>query len=342
MVIEFKRAIQLADKYVRKKNYRCLFPGCSKKAIRNHAIPRASLIEALAQNGKLYTINQSYSSTYRKTSPHDPMEIVKVGVNRASVFKGFCPEHDTKLFAPAETTDEQKKKEMTISLHLRAVALEYCRKRRNVDYFKKITELDLPTDALTAFRQINEDNEVAASYVEHCLSELFFPQFKIAPGHIDYFAIPFSKNLGVSCCGVFNHNNDLNPLSLIGYNILSYKDLSVLVLTTFAGEHVTLDSFVDGYSNSNGIERMVNDIAFLKGEEPLISARLWESLSDSEKHEIGLSLVHPAYRITGLRPSIVKVGPSDFLKEITPAVVARLGNMSPILMSIPHATSRED
>lgn len=342
MAIELNRAIQLADKYVRKKDYQCLFPGCGKKAIRSHAIPRASLIEALAKKGKLYTLNQSFTSIYRQTSPYDPMEIVEVGVNRASVFKGFCQEHDTKLFAPVETTDEQKKKGLMASLHLRALALEISRKRRNVDYFKKIIEFDLHTDFKTIFKQQIETYEVALSLVEHYLGNLFFPEYHENPGNIDYFGIPFSKNLGVSCCGVFNLNNDPNPYSVIGYNIISYKDLSVIVLTTFANEHVTLDSFVGGYSGSNGIERMVNDVAFLKGEEPLISARLWESLSDSEKHEIGLCLVHPAYRIAVPRPSIVKVGPSDFLKEITPAVVARLGNISAVLMSISQATSRED
>jgi hypothetical protein len=329
MAIDIKRAIQLADKYVRKKDYRCLFPGCNKKAIRSHAIPRASLIEAIAQNGVLYTINQSYTTVYRKTSPHDPMEIVAVGVNKASVFRGFCQEHDTKLFAPVETTDEQKKKGVMTSLHLRALALEHCRKRRSVDLFKKLIEFDLPTDVLTVFRQGMEDYKKAASYTEFYLRSVFFPQFQKNPGQIDYFCIPFSKNLNVSCCGVFNHN-DLSPTSVIAYNILSYKDMSFLALTTFGCEHATLDSFISDYRDKGGIERMVNDIAFLLGEEPLISPQLWEALNDSEKGEIGLCLVHPAYRFAVPRPRIIKICPGDLLKEITPSMVTRLGHLSPV------------
>ena len=342
MAIDLKRAIQLADKHVRKKNYQCLFPGCGKNSIRCHAIPRASLIEALAHKGKLYTLNQSFTSIYRKTSPYDPREIVRVGVNRASVFKGFCQEHDTKLFAPAETTDEKKKKGLTFSLHLKALALEHSRKSRNVDYFKKMIEFDLPPEFMTMIKQQLELYEALLALVECYLGNLFFPEHHKISGHIDYFGIPFSKNLQVSCCGVFNHNNDPDPFSAIGYNIISYKDLSVLVLTTFANEHATLDAFVGGYSGNKGIERLVNDIAFLKGEEPLISAQLWESLSDSKKHKIGLSLVHPAYRTTVTRPRIIKLQQGDFLKEATPAVIKKLGDLTPLLMNPSHVAIGED
>ena len=81
---------------------------------------------------------------------------------------------------------------------------------------------------------------------------------------------------------------------------------------------------------------MVNDIAFLKGEEPLISAQFWESLSDSKKHKIGLSLVHPAHRATISRPRIIKLEQSDFLKEATPAVIKKLGDLSLFLINPNH------
>lgn len=51
-----------------------------------------------------------------------------MGVNDASVFKGFCSRHDTLLFRSAEITNPNKKHGMFISLPLRALALEYCRR----------------------------------------------------------------------------------------------------------------------------------------------------------------------------------------------------------------------
>ena len=329
---EIRRAIQRADKYIRKKKYQCLYPGCGKMAIRCHAIPRASLIEAIAKNGKLYSLNQSYTSTYRMTSPHDPMEVVEVGVNQAGVFKGFCPEHDTKLFTPIETTDEDKKKAVAISCHLRALALEHSRKQRNVDYYKKFVEFDLPAEFRDfVIKNIVKPNELGLALVESYLGSLFFPEHHGRSGGIDYWGLPFSKNLGVSCCGIFNHNNDLNPDSVIGYTLICYRDLSILLLTTFANEHVTLDPFVRSYGGAVGIQRMVNDIAFLKGEEPLISAALWESLSDSEKYETRLSLVHPSYRLVNTSPNIIEVTPDDMLKGSTPEFVAKVGKLSPYL-----------
>jgi hypothetical protein len=65
-------------------------------------------------------------------------------------------------------------------------------------------------------------------------------------------------------------------------------------------------------------------------------------ISANEKLEIGLCLVHPAYRITVSQPNIIKVEPSDLLKEPTLAVVARLGQLSPNIKKMPHITSRKD
>src|SRR5258708_1750203 len=101
----FKRAIQKADKHLRNKEYSCLFPGCKKKAIRSHSVPRAACLEALADEGTLYARRQSFNGIMRMTSPNDPPDIVEVGVNEAGIFKGYCSDHDTLLFRSAEIAD---------------------------------------------------------------------------------------------------------------------------------------------------------------------------------------------------------------------------------------------
>src|SRR5689334_12996995 len=127
---------QMADRYVRNKGYMCLFPACTKLAVRSHAIQRASIVEALADNGVVYTLRQSFNSAMTMDSPIAAMDVIEVGVNDASVFRGFCAEHDSALFASAEKIP--LKKSMSFSLHLRALSFEYCRKRRTADYFRKV------------------------------------------------------------------------------------------------------------------------------------------------------------------------------------------------------------
>lgn len=122
--------------------------------------------------------------------------------------------------------------------------------------------------------------------------------------------------MNVSCCGVFNHINYLEPTSMIAYNLISYTKFSVLVLTTFANQHHTLDSFLSSYELPDDLERLLNEIAFFKSEEPLISPRLWQSLDENTKLEVRKSLVHPAWREIDTPPTIIKLAEEDIMLEV--------------------------
>ena len=126
----------------------------------------------------------------------------------------------------------------------------------------------------------------------------------------------------VSCCGCFNETDALD--SSIGYNLISYADMSILVLTTFKVVKRYLDSFLARYKLPGNVERLVNDIAFLRCEEPLISPQLWRSLSEDEKLEVRLSLRHPAFRAGAIAPRVIRTTSSDFVTKLTPAIVARV------------------
>jgi hypothetical protein len=320
----FRALIQAADKHVRNKQYRCLFPNCQKWAIQSHAIPRASCIEALADSGVLYTHRQSFNETINKPGIFDPPDIVKTGVNQASVFKGYCPEHDSLLFASAETTDRRRKHGMFISLHLRALSLEYSRKRRNADYFRRLAELD----ELIERNSVWQDHAIQYEFISKVLKETYIGSvFNLMGGSdidsIEYYCVPFTRNLHVSCCGCFNENSS-RPDSIIAYNLISYRDMSILVLTTFGVQKTFIDSFLSQYSLPKYFERLVNDIAFSKCEEPLISANLWRSLSTIDQLDLRLSLRSPEQRRGSSTPTIIKLAPSDLATKVTPEMLTRL------------------
>jgi hypothetical protein len=321
---QVKRAIQEADRYVRWKKYPCLVPGCEEPAILSHAIPRASIVEALADDGIVYSLQQSFNSLMRIASPYDPMDVVRVGVNYASVFKGFCSQHDARLFAPAESTDNDTKRGMFISLHLRALALEYCRKRRTADFFKRLSEL-VPDQQLrsTSLDTANRFELMCAIFGRVYLGSIFNLMRGSPVDQIEYVCVPFSRNLMVSCCGVFTEKAAAIGSS-ISYNLISYAKISIFVLTISKTAERYLDSFLAAYPLPKDGERLINDIALSKGEEPLIAARLWHALSDAEKLEISLSLRPPFLRANLAAPRIIKVSENDFVSKITPEIVARL------------------
>jgi hypothetical protein len=320
----FRALIQAADKHVRNKQYRCLFPSCHKPAIQSHAIPRASCIEALSDNGVLYTQRQSFNPTIDMSNIFDPPDVVEIGINHASVFKGYCPEHDSQLFASAETTDRRRKHGMFISLHLRALSLEYSRKRRNADFFQRLGELDQVIERQTIWR----DHATRYAAVSNFFKEVYLGStFNLIGGAnidtIEYFCVPFTRNMQVSCCGCFNENSS-RPDSIIAYNLISYRDMSILVLTTFGVQKRFIDSFLSQYSLPKYFERLVNDIAFSKCEEPLISAPFWRSLSTIDQLDLRLSLRAPEQRRGSSTPTIIKLAPSDLATKITPEMLTRL------------------
>jgi hypothetical protein len=310
---EIRRIIHEADRYVRWKKYRCLVPSCTQTAILSHAIQRASCAQALADRGVLYTLQQSFTSLLRKAAPTDPPEVVETGVKDAGVFRGFCATHDALLYRSAEITNPKKKHGMFISLHLRALSLEYCRKRRNIDFHRKFAELARNPEMRSRALKQAEFWEVICTFFEKTYLQAIFSFIGgLDIDKIEYLCLPFSRNLEVSCCGVFPENPQA-PASNIAYNLISYADMSILVLTVFKVVEYYLTSFLARYPLPEGVERLVNDIAFSKGEEPLIAARLWRSLSEGEKLALRKSLLPPFLRTETSAPIIVKLRRGDFV-----------------------------
>ena len=294
----------------------CFVLGCDRKAINCHAIPRASILEALAENRFVYTLNQSFSAVFRHATPAHPLEIVKTGVNQAGVFKGLCSLHDCMAFSPIERSERGREFEILKPLHFRALLLEHSRKRKCLDFFTKLIEYLEKYGLENPFHEALCTYKLAVDLLESSLCGYLGEVPELGHGNTDYYLFVLSKNLHVSSCGIFNYNDNMDYASMIGYNLISYADFSILSLTTFSNGHKILDSFIGLYDLPGGFERLVNEIAFFKGEEPLISPKLWRSLDEDTKMKVRRSLVHPAWREIEAPPTVIKLGREDVMSEI--------------------------
>ncbi len=107
----------------------CLYPraldlGCDM-AIESHAIQKSSLHLISDKRNKVYTQHTSLSS------PNDIVSIKKVGINKASTFRGFCAKHDNELFQPIEDHPLQICEEHAFLLHFRA-------ERKQLYYYNRL------------------------------------------------------------------------------------------------------------------------------------------------------------------------------------------------------------
>lgn len=328
--MDIRKAIQLADKFTRQRDHLCLVPGCKNKAIGSHAIQKSAILEALADKGVVYTRPQSFTQMIYQLEATEPAIISEVGVNKASVFKGYCPVHDTKLFKSAESLDISKRREMTTALHCRALSLEYCRQRFTYDFINKLSEHVQSKELKSKLKKgaaiyFNSSNVFKTLN----LYRMFDPTEQT-----EYLVVPFTSNLQVSCCGVFRQSHE-DYDSSIGFNLISFSNMSTLVLTTFKTAERHLEDFLDFYGipcrrgqtttiKSPDFERMVNDIAFYKGEEPLISPKLWKSLSEDDKFTIRLALRAPFVRENEPEIRIIKLTSSTPSQGLTAEMLQHL------------------
>jgi hypothetical protein len=259
----------------------------------------------------------------RMSSPTEPIEVIEVGVNKASVFKGYCVEHDSRIFAPIETSAADKKRHLSIAMHVRAISLEFARKRWVADYYLKLSQL-FQEDGIHEFQEVAKQLSMARDHFKGVLYYFFFATAGGNNDGIDYFFLPFSGNLMVSSCGLFTRLMK-DRGGYIGYNLISYSTMSLLALTTFKSTASALDSFLKdyGYPENANLERLINDIAFSKGEEPIIAPVLWQSLSKSDQMQVRQSLRPPGLRMSVCIPRIIKLTREN-LAEPSPRMWAHL------------------
>ncbi|WP_439103612.1 hypothetical protein [Celeribacter marinus] len=134
--IELSNAIKKAFKSKRK--HPCLATDearirCSKTAIGSHTIQKGAGLKAIAENGHVYQV-QAGSISKNNGSRTD---FHKVGHNLASVFSGFCAEHDNGIFQELEReTGDIGSFDMRL-LGYRTICMELFKKERTIQIFNE-------------------------------------------------------------------------------------------------------------------------------------------------------------------------------------------------------------
>src|SRR5689334_10413903 len=103
----------------------CLHPlaskeTCSGEAIKAHTVPRSSL-RKIARDGHVYRISGDLPTLIKTQGKLSPRLI---GINKASIFTGFCAHHDHTTFQPFEDGSYKSIAQASFLLGYRALCLE--------------------------------------------------------------------------------------------------------------------------------------------------------------------------------------------------------------------------
>lgn len=83
-------------------NWQCMCPQCTDNAIKSHVFQKSSILEPIANNGKLYNLHYDiFHGTSKGLANYEERGIKDTDFT----FKGFCEKHDNTIFAPIEKGD---------------------------------------------------------------------------------------------------------------------------------------------------------------------------------------------------------------------------------------------
>lgn len=122
--IEASEALNFSKKSQNSGSCNCpdiMKPDCSGKPINSHSISKSLGLNTIAESGHILALKHDISTL---TKNHGRAILGQLGVNKTSIFPGFCARHDKELFAPIEDATFSGSPEQCGLLSYRAMARE--------------------------------------------------------------------------------------------------------------------------------------------------------------------------------------------------------------------------
>lgn len=299
----FFKLFSSIEKRLRGSCQKCMFPGCGGNAIGSHSQQDNGQLREIAEDQHVIALRRGVCPAPRQSiSSHDMgMRPKKIGIHKATVFKGFCNFHDTQLFLPIDTkplvVDDIKQ---VYALHLRATSFELWSKRLVVGVLNTALQ-----ESHRDLGIIREMARIHGKFFKADIRYLWTPLWTESPKDmLRWKWSVLDKNIGVSLTSCINPLDDISfPVYMESYydrscdeythsrpsfslTILPVGDKTHVILCWNKTDEMTVSPWVERMSSSKDMEKLLNECIFCKSEDFCMSPRLWDSLSDPDKERI--------------------------------------------------------
>ncbi|RSC31568.1 SEC-C domain-containing protein [Agrobacterium sp. FDAARGOS_525] len=276
---------------------------CSTTIVRSHTVQKKGGLAAIAEDGHVMTVKPSMKELIKTQGNPQPQ---KIGVNKASVFPGFCGRHDTELFKPIEGKSLTLTKATAFLFSYRAIAYERFSKEaqlRNIDIQR---EADRGHPFFKqAMIQTHLATFVAGAKIGMRDVDAWKTEFdaRLLSGALDdfhYAAVRFDRVLPVVACGAFHPEYDFQgqQLQKLGRTDVDLEHVTITV-TTFDAQTILVfgwigsfdspakaiaDSFiaVDDLCKADALVRLL----FVHTDNLFLRPSWWEALGDIERRAL--------------------------------------------------------
>lgn len=208
-----------------RNNGRCVHVenlGCSGKIISAHSIQRGGQLKIIAENGKVYQYEKSY--TEKNIGKYLPPKLI--GIKNVSTFFGFCSKHDNDVFKDIDTLIfDQKNKKQVCLYSYRSIAKEKFTKENAIDSaYKIMITRGYEPDILAFYLAAKKSLEI----INKKMNELYEMIIKDDYDRLQYYSFNSNSNQNFSLSGIEYPNFDAfgnqiqDPLSMEKELILNF------------------------------------------------------------------------------------------------------------------------
>ena len=277
---------------------------CSGKVTGTHTIQKEGGLRAIAEDGHVISIKKAAFGI-----PKNEGEIVPVleGINRASIFPGFCNNHDA-TFRPAEQSTVSLGPEVAFLLSYRAIVYERFIKEaalRSIEVLRQEADKGLPFSEQINIQDLLYHQEFGIKQgledLKAC-NAMFDSAYRASLFGFTFVAVEFSIVLPVVSCGAFHPDFDLygealQPLSpatrldQLAVNLTVLNDRSVLLLG-WVGSGGSAKSFASSYARLPRQDKANTAVrlAIEYGENTYARPSWWNNLPRTVRDQVVASL----------------------------------------------------
>lgn len=304
--------------------------------IKAHSIQKNNSLASIAVQSKVYIISTNMSDL-RKNNGRISFKLE--GINKVSIFKGFCKQHDNEIFRPIDDYPLFPNHQQICLYAYRSLCREVFVKENSYNLWKEIGQKKLQT----AIKEVIDINRDGANFGLQNLKRIkrtFDTVLKEKRfGDIKSVTFVFNKKASIAFSGIFypeydfsgkhlqnlqNINKHLRLLTFCsapidsnkwGYLFAWHKECSDICIPF-------LQSLKSQIHENNSIDDMLFRLIISNCENYAISPEWWNNLTEIQKEEIEIKATQTMglftpYPPTALQDGLNGIANWDFKEEIS-------------------------
>lgn len=312
------RVASAAEKYVMQLERDCFYPGCGCKAINSHSQQRRGALSAIAKKGKVVVVSRDAASTLKRSNKYEypTARFFEQDIAKASVFKGFCNRHDTKLFSAIETRPLCKDDpDQVLALYRRAVSYEYIREEEGLLNLRcqamalgiEGEDFQLPASCARQQEMLLDSDDIYyidPMWADDYVNELNWV-WRVLPGNVNVSMTSMMPPITeeevfketdpfwdwdnkVMACARPATSFTLIPGELESHAIMIWTKFNDKYMNDYKSRLLSSDDSV--------VKGLLNEVVFAKSEDYCVSPKLWKRLSNSERDLLSYAIIKDNFR----------------------------------------------